>query len=153
MPPRPGKRAEAISQSDTISSPRARRNRTVAVKITEVAETTISADSSRKKRVKRTDIEAENKPKNSNEAVTEEGTSQVSITAVRNNGTEKGKSGGATSTVVEATATPVKRKRKTKEEKEQEAMPLAARTSGLRMFIGAHVSGAGGMMSSTRSSK
>ena len=38
----------------------------------------------------------------------------------------------------------VKRKRKTKEEKELEAMPLAVRTDGLRMFIGAHVSGAKG---------
>lgn len=37
-----------------------------------------------------------------------------------------------------------KRKRKTKEEKEAEAMPLAARTVGLNMFIGAHVSCAKG---------
>jgi hypothetical protein len=37
------------------------------------------------------------------------------------------------------------RKRKTQEEKEAEAMPLAARTSGLRMFIGAHVSIASGV--------
>ena len=39
----------------------------------------------------------------------------------------------------------VKRKRKTKEEKEAEAMPLAARTIGLQMFIGAHVSCAKGV--------
>lgn len=38
----------------------------------------------------------------------------------------------------------VKRKRKTKEEKEAEAMPLAARTVGHKLFIGAHVSSAGG---------
>lgn len=38
----------------------------------------------------------------------------------------------------------VKRKRKTKEEKEAEAMPLATRSSGLRMFVGAHVSAAKG---------
>ena len=46
----------------------------------------------------------------------------------------------------EETETPkkAKRKRKTKEEKEAEAMPLAARTTGLRMFVGAHVSGAKG---------
>ena len=37
-----------------------------------------------------------------------------------------------------------KRRRKTKEEKEAEAMPLATRTTGLRMFVGAHVSGAKG---------
>ncbi|MCJ1436887.1 hypothetical protein MMC27_006269 [Xylographa pallens] len=38
-----------------------------------------------------------------------------------------------------------KRPRKTKEEKELEAMPLATRTQGLRMYIGAHVSGAKGV--------
>ena len=37
-----------------------------------------------------------------------------------------------------------KQKRKTKEEKEAEAMPIAARTLGLSMFIGAHVSCAKG---------
>ena len=37
-----------------------------------------------------------------------------------------------------------KLKRKTKEDKEAETMPLAARTAGLRIFIGAHVSGAKG---------
>ena len=39
----------------------------------------------------------------------------------------------------------LKRHRKTKEEKEAEAMPLAARALGLRMYIGAHVSGAKGV--------
>ena len=39
-------------------------------------------------------------------------------------------------------------KRKTKEEKEAEAMPLAARTKGLRMFVGAHVSCAKGVQNS-----
>jgi AP endonuclease-1 len=37
------------------------------------------------------------------------------------------------------------RKRKTKEEKEAEAMPLAARTTGLKMYVGAHVSIAKGV--------
>ncbi|KAL8952329.1 MAG: hypothetical protein Q9222_001740 [Ikaeria aurantiellina] len=47
----------------------------------------------------------------------------------------------------DATTSPQKpkTKRKTKEEKEAEAMPLAARTAGLRMHIGAHVSGAKGV--------
>ncbi|GAB7346688.1 hypothetical protein MBLNU459_g1808t1 [Dothideomycetes sp. NU459] len=40
------------------------------------------------------------------------------------------------------------RKRKTKEEKEAEAMPLAARTLGHKMYIGAHVSSAGGVPNS-----
>lgn len=43
-----------------------------------------------------------------------------------------------------AVAKPAKNKRKTKEEKEAEAMPLAARTVGHKLFIGAHVSSAGG---------
>lgn len=38
------------------------------------------------------------------------------------------------------------KKRKTKEEKELEAMPLRARTQGLRMFVGAHVSAAKGRL-------
>jgi AP endonuclease-1 len=39
----------------------------------------------------------------------------------------------------------VQRKRKTKEEKEAEAMPLAARTLGAKVLVGAHVSSAGGV--------
>ena len=46
-----------------------------------------------------------------------------------------------------------KRKRKTKEEKEAEAMPIAARTTGLRMFIGAHVSSAKGWSRRSNSKK
>ena len=38
-----------------------------------------------------------------------------------------------------------KKKRKTKEEKEAEAMPLAVRTTGLKVYIGAHVSSAKGL--------
>jgi AP endonuclease-1 len=45
----------------------------------------------------------------------------------------------------EAAKPKVVRKRKTKEEKEAEAMPLAARTVGHKLFIGAHVSAAGGV--------
>jgi AP endonuclease 1 len=41
---------------------------------------------------------------------------------------------------------PAKRSKKTKEEKEAEAMPLAVRTQGLQMFVGAHVSAAKGML-------
>jgi AP endonuclease-1 len=39
----------------------------------------------------------------------------------------------------------VKRKRKTKEQKEAEAMPLAARSLGSKVLVGAHVSSAGGV--------
>lgn len=41
-------------------------------------------------------------------------------------------------------AKPARKARKTKEEKEAEAMPLAPRTQGLKMFVGAHVSAAKG---------
>lgn len=39
----------------------------------------------------------------------------------------------------------IRRKRKTQEEKDAEAMPLATRTNGIRMFVGAHVSCAKGV--------
>ncbi|MBE7180518.1 MAG: deoxyribonuclease IV, partial [Terriglobus roseus] len=41
--------------------------------------------------------------------------------------------------------TKAKRKRKTQEEKDAEMVPLAARTLGSKLFIGAHVSSAGGV--------
>ncbi|CAF9902974.1 MAG: hypothetical protein GOMPHAMPRED_000050 [Gomphillus americanus] len=41
-------------------------------------------------------------------------------------------------------------KRKSKEEKEAEAMPLKPRTPNLRMFIGSHVSSAGGVQNSVK---
>ncbi|KAL4960384.1 DNA-(apurinic or apyrimidinic site) lyase APN1 [Aspergillus stella-maris] len=45
------------------------------------------------------------------------------------------------------------KKRKTKKEKEAEMVPLRARTQGLRMFIGAHVSAAGGVFNAVNNSK
>ena len=48
-------------------------------------------------------------------------------------------------------AKPVKKARKSKKDQEAEAMPLAARAQGLRMFIGAHVSAAKGQSSSRMS--
>ena len=45
----------------------------------------------------------------------------------------------------EAQVVKQKRKRRTKEEKEAEAMPLAARTVGLKMYVGAHTSIAKGV--------
>lgn len=46
--------------------------------------------------------------------------------------------------LVDDTPKKAKRKRKTKDEKEAEAMPLAARATGLKMYLGAHVSSAKG---------
>jgi AP endonuclease 1 len=56
---------------------------------------------------------------------------QISEEAVQANGT--------------TTSTKAKRKRKTKEEKEAEMQPLAARTIGSKVLVGAHVSAAGGV--------
>ncbi|KAI2790306.1 DNA-(apurinic or apyrimidinic site) lyase 1 [Penicillium oxalicum] len=47
---------------------------------------------------------------------------------------------------------PVKKARKTKEEKELDAMPLAPRSQGLKMFVGAHVSAAKGVFNSISNS-
>lgn len=49
--------------------------------------------------------------------------------------------------------TPAKRGKKTKEQKESEAMPLAPRTQGLKMFVGAHVSAAKGVFNSIHNSE
>jgi hypothetical protein len=46
--------------------------------------------------------------------------------------------------VIKSKVKRTKKTKKTKEEKESEAMPLAARAQGLRMFVGAHVSAAKG---------
>lgn len=45
-----------------------------------------------------------------------------------------------------------KRKKKTKEEKEAEMLPLAVRTTGHKLFIGAHVSAAGGVQNAVLNS-
>ncbi|KAJ5160789.1 DNA-(apurinic or apyrimidinic site) lyase 1 [Penicillium canariense] len=47
---------------------------------------------------------------------------------------------------------PAKKGKKSKKEKDAEAMPLAPRTQGLRMFVGAHVSAAKGVFNSVTNS-
>ena len=44
----------------------------------------------------------------------------------------------------------VQRKRKAKEDLKAEAMPLAVRTVGSKLLVGAHVSGAGGLIAYTK---
>ncbi|OJD29053.1 ap endonuclease 1 [Diplodia corticola] len=51
-----------------------------------------------------------------------------------------------------AAAKKTTRKRKTKEEKEAEMLPLAARTVGSKLFVGAHVSAAGGVQNAVTNS-
>jgi len=60
----------------------------------------------------------------------------------------EGKKAGADKPEGKDTIPKLKKKRKTKEEKEAEAMPLAARTSGTKLLLGAHVSAAGGVQNS-----
>jgi AP endonuclease-1 len=68
----------------------------------------------------------------------------------------KSEEGVLVETETEAATTqkkPAKRRKKTKEEKEAEAMPLAPRTKGLKMFVGAHVSAAKGVFNSIHNSE
>ncbi|KAJ6086146.1 hypothetical protein N7486_010427 [Penicillium sp. IBT 16267x] len=58
-----------------------------------------------------------------------------------------------TASTQKARPTPAKRGKKTKEQKESEAMPLAPRTQGLKMFVGAHVSAAKGIFNSIHNSE
>ncbi|KAL4973848.1 xylose isomerase-like protein [Aspergillus desertorum] len=51
------------------------------------------------------------------------------------------------------TATKTTRKRRSRKKEEAEIMPLRARTQGLRMFVGAHVSAAGGVFNAVNNSK
>lgn len=82
------------------------------------------------------------------EAIKETGITS-SIAAVKAESTVKTEELGIkVKTEAEAASTvhakPARKGRKTKEEKEAEAMPLAPRTQGLKMFVGAHVSAAKG---------
>ncbi|KAJ5432310.1 DNA-(apurinic or apyrimidinic site) lyase 1 [Penicillium daleae] len=54
--------------------------------------------------------------------------------------------------VASTVQTKPKKARKTKEEREAEAMPLAPRSQGLKMFVGAHVSAAKGLFNSITNS-
>ncbi|KAL5043352.1 hypothetical protein BDW71DRAFT_121335 [Aspergillus fruticulosus] len=53
----------------------------------------------------------------------------------------------------QATTTKTTRKRRSTKKGEAEIMPLKARTQGLRMFVGAHVSAAGGVFNAVNNSK
>ncbi|KAL4997964.1 xylose isomerase-like protein [Aspergillus recurvatus] len=53
----------------------------------------------------------------------------------------------------QTTATKTTRKRRSTKKEEAEIMPLRTRTQGLRMFVGAHVSAAGGVFNAVNNSK
>ncbi|PLB55422.1 AP endonuclease [Aspergillus steynii IBT 23096] len=84
------------------------------------------------------------------------------LKAISVNGTVKEEVGEETKDAVDVVADEVDekpavtekgpKKRKTKQEKEAEMLPLRARTPGLRMFVGAHVSAAKGVFNSITNS-
>ncbi|KAI9789031.1 MAG: hypothetical protein M1816_006386 [Peltula sp. TS41687] len=84
------------------------------------------------------------------ETVTEKKTKKTAKAGGKNQKTLKAKEASQVSGEAEEeeSSQKPKRRRKTKEEREAEAMPLAARTVGLRMYIGAHVSSAKGVHNS-----
>jgi AP endonuclease-1 len=53
----------------------------------------------------------------------------------------------------QTSATKATRKRRSTKKEEAEIMPLRVRTQGLRMFVGAHVSAAGGVFNAVNNSK
>ncbi|KAH0565484.1 hypothetical protein GP486_001125 [Trichoglossum hirsutum] len=81
------------------------------------------------------------------EASGEENKAETSLKPFRKKSSRKAARETKEEQDVETETTPKKpkRKRKTKEEKEAEAMPLAVRTRGLKVLIGAHVSAAKGV--------
>ena len=123
------KEEEVELQVDGNSPRKAKRKRT-----TETEEAKVEGSGTSPKKTKRRVAEAEE------EAVDGEPTPRK---AQRKS---KVKQEGLEEEVEEEGRKMIKRKRKTKEEKEAEAIPLASRTDGLRMFVGAHVSCAKGQL-------
>jgi len=121
----------------TAAKPRAKKAKVEVIEEVETANITQSPPTA--KRARKVKVE-EQQP---TEAAAEAGQKptpkkrQSKTKAVKEEEAEVGETG-------EVIEKKVKRKRKTKEEKEAEAMPLAARTVGHKLFIGAHVSSAGG---------
>lgn len=138
--------AEALSQEEnqpakkrkTAAKPKSKKVKTEVTKEVEAEDSRGPAPS--KKRARKVKVEEEEQPV---EAAGEDGEKptpkkrQRKTKEVKQEEAEVDENG-------EVTEKKVKRKRKTKEEKEAEAMPLAARTVGHKLFVGAHVSSAGG---------
>jgi AP endonuclease-1 len=171
--PRASKRKELAKSEDIVRKPpisapkrssRAKAAQTeVAISVksestkveTKIEETKVNLEAVEQKQVanprKRRELEETARP-----GVKQEIAQETILPTVKDN--KKRKAGLAKtkeeSSDSEADAQPKKKalKRKTKEEKEAEAMPLAARTTGLRMFVGAHVSIAKGVQNAVANS-
>lgn len=130
-------KAVKVVEEEVLGAEIHRRERTIteeSVKIVEIVGTTeieSPKTTSRKRKIEKLSIEDEEKSKD------DEGVPAKSKQRKKTKREEDIEEG-------EERPEKAKRKRKTKEEKESEVMPLAARTNGLKMFVGAHVSSAKG---------
>lgn len=130
-------KAVKVVEEEVLGAEIHRRERTIteeSVKIVEIVGTTeieSPKTTSRKRKIEKLSIEDEEKSKD------DEGVPAKSKQRKKTKREEDIEEG-------EERPEKPKRKRKTKEEKESEVMPLAARTNGLKMFVGAHVSSAKG---------
>lgn len=92
-------------------------------------------------------------PSSSKKVESPEAKAVSDVKSVNKESTEVKVEDNATVITQKAKPTPAKRGKKTKEQKESEAMPLAPRTPGLKMFVGAHVSAAKGVFNSIHNSE
>ncbi|QIW96252.1 hypothetical protein AMS68_001770 [Peltaster fructicola] len=126
-----GVKIEKKEVTKITSDSRPRKSKVEIVKIESDGTTSIPSPKSKKRKLKAEDdtiVEQEDTPKKRSKIVKTKVEVKEEIKSEDQPGEAK-----------------VKRKRKTKEEKEAEAMPLAARTVGHKLFIGAHVSASGGV--------
>lgn len=92
-------------------------------------------------------------PSSSKKAESPEAKAVSDVTSVCKEPSEVKAEEDVTASTQKTKSTPAKRGKKTKEQKESEAMPLAPRTQGLKMFVGAHVSAAKGVYNSINNSE
>ncbi|KAK4992926.1 DNA-(apurinic or apyrimidinic site) lyase [Elasticomyces elasticus] len=133
----PNVKASESSGTRALSTGKKRKARIIEEVATPEKSLTVAQDASKKGRKRKIEAEEEIPRKIQDRATTATNTPKVTKrrkTKVQEDSTEAAQDDKR-----------VKRKRKTKEEREAEAMPLAARTVGHKMFIGAHVSSAGGV--------
>jgi hypothetical protein len=135
---------EAKNQSTTPSERKTKSNKKAAVAVGLEKAEQFEGDASNKTPRKRKTTQEKNPETISAELKEEADTPLKKKTTSKSKATETVDLKGDDQVVGEAPKK-TRRKRKTQEEKEAETMPLAARTSGLRMFIGAHMSIATGV--------
>ncbi|KAL4765835.1 DNA-(apurinic or apyrimidinic site) lyase APN1 [Aspergillus foveolatus] len=153
MPPRGARKAAGIAtnkresgEDHELLSPRRQSKR---IKLAEQLRSTPSSPQSKSRRVQvkseaRYLPEETTNAENSTLPTTEELTEVKSEASVKVSEEEIKEQSSATKTA---------RKRRSRKKEEAEMMPLRVRTQGLRMFVGAHVSAAGGVFNAVINSK